>query len=63
MKSDNETAVKAFKVAVGKLLGGRVILENAPTEERQAIGRMNEAETSINGFVRVMKDQVIKTAF
>ena len=58
LKRDNENPVKAFKDAVGTLLGGRVIPENPPKGESQSNGRIEEAGKTIRGFVRVMKDQV-----
>ena len=58
LKCDNENAIKAVRDAVGRILGGRVILEGPPKGESQSNGRIEEAGKTVRGFARVLKYQL-----
>ncbi len=57
-KSDGERAIVGVREALAKYHGGNITPELAPKSESSSNGRVEEAEKTVRGFVKVLKNQM-----
>ena len=58
IKSDGEASIRSIRLAIAKLLGGRVVHEETPVGESESNGRAEASIKIVRQYTRIYMDQL-----